>query len=59
MLKAPRNGNNPNRLQATIKKKAVRRGGAIKAENREQKAIEKLKWIHREKLKPVRKNIDD
>ena len=41
------------------KEKAIRRGCAIKADNRDQKAIEKLKWIHREKLKPVRKNIDD
>tara|TARA_R110000823_G_scaffold106242_1_gene224757 strand:+ start:287 stop:469 length:183 start_codon:yes stop_codon:yes gene_type:complete len=45
--------------QRARKEKAIRRGCAIKADNRDQKAIEKLKWIHREKLKPVRKNIDD
>ena len=32
------------------KKKAKKRGDAIKADNREQKAIEKLKWQHRKRL---------
>lgn len=41
------------------KLKAKRRGIAIKAENREQKAIEKLKWLHREKIKPIKKEKED
>ena len=45
--------------QRARKNKAVRRGRAVKAENGEQKAIEKLKWTHREKLKPVRKDRDE
>mgnify|MGYP003629145171 CR=1 FL=1 len=41
------------------KKKAKKRGDAIKADNREQKAIEKLKWQHRERLKPAEKQKED
>jgi len=37
------------------KTKQARRSRAIKRANREEKEIEKLRWIHRDKIKPTRK----
>ena len=39
--------------------RAKRRSVAVKFDNREQKQIEKLKWVNREKLKPIRKEEDE
>ena len=37
------------------KKKQARRSRAIKAENREKKAIEKIQWQNRSRVTPLRK----
>jgi hypothetical protein len=41
------------------KVKAKKRGDIIKAENRETKEIEKIKWKNRERSKPLTKVKDD
>ena len=41
------------------KARAKRRGDAERAKNREEKAIEKIKWKNRSRITPLRKVADE
>ena len=41
------------------KARAKRRGDAEKAKNREEKAIERIKWQARSRMTPLRKVVDE
>jgi len=41
------------------KARAKRRGDAEKAKNREEKAIERIKWQNRSRITPLRKAIEE
>jgi len=41
------------------KAKARRKSDAIKAENRAEKAIEKIRWQNRSRMTPLRKVVDE
>jgi len=41
------------------KAKARKRGDAEKAEHQEEKAIEKIQWQNRSRIRPLRKVVDE
>ena len=41
------------------KARAKKRGDAVKAENRQEKVIEKIRWQNRSRLTPLRKVVDE
>jgi len=45
--------------ERAAKAKAKKRGDAIKAENRQEKVIEKIKWQNRSRITPLRKVVDE
>jgi len=45
--------------EKAAKARAKKRGDAIKAENRQEKVIEKIRWQNRSRITPLRKVVDE